>query len=128
TTVAQGSQRRDCPRSGLPQSRRQHSSRAPLRNFARACPGVAVPPAFGGKAVGDVSVRTWTISTTGLDRTTHAGQRLALANWYLSRFGSRRRGGSGNRACGFVQSGRGPARWCAGRPLAVSAVSGFVPV
>jgi hypothetical protein len=27
-----------------------------------------------------------------------------------------------------VQSGRGPARWCAGRPLAVSAVSGFVPV
>jgi hypothetical protein len=26
------------------------------------------------------------------------------------------------------QSGRGPARWCAGRPLAVSAVSGFVPV
>ena len=28
----------------------------------------------------------------------------------------------------MVESGRGPARWCAGRPLAVSAVSGFVPV
>jgi hypothetical protein len=27
-----------------------------------------------------------------------------------------------------AQSGRGPARWCAGCPLAVSAVSGFVPV
>jgi hypothetical protein len=26
------------------------------------------------------------------------------------------------------QSGRGPARWCAGSPLAVSAVSSFVPV
>jgi len=26
------------------------------------------------------------------------------------------------------KSGRGPARWCAGCPLAVSAVSGFVPV
>jgi hypothetical protein len=28
----------------------------------------------------------------------------------------------------LVQSGRGPARWCTGCPLAVSAVSGFVPV
>ena len=27
-----------------------------------------------------------------------------------------------------LESGRGPARWCAGRPLAVSAVFGFVPV
>jgi putative transposase len=26
------------------------------------------------------------------------------------------------------RSGRGPARWCTGCPLAVSAVSGFVPV
>jgi hypothetical protein len=28
---------------------------------------------------------------------------------------------------GRVESGRGPARWCAGRPLAVSAVSGLLP-